>query len=106
MPALAEAFRGGARVEDTAGSVARRFGIEPRLARNDDAGLWRRGVLDDLAGAEEIPQGKRRRGDSSAGRNGSAAQPARARRQARKKAAGGRKLRQRKRLANGCGLTS
>ena len=61
MPALAEAFRGGARVADTAGSVARRFGIEHRLARNDAADLWRRGVLDDLASAEEIPQGNRRR---------------------------------------------
>ena len=62
MPALAEAFRGGAKVEDATGSVARRFGIEPRLVRNDAADLWRHGVLIetifDLASAEENPRGE------------------------------------------------
>ena len=45
MPALAETFRGGARMEDAVGRVARRFGIDPRIVRNDAADLWRHGVL-------------------------------------------------------------
>ncbi len=69
MPALAEAFRGGARVEDAVARVASRFGIEPRLARNDAADLWRHGVLIetifDLADAGEASR-EERRGSGSA----------------------------------------
>ena len=45
LPALADAFRGGARVEDAVGAVAGRFGVAPRLVRLDVASLWRQGVL-------------------------------------------------------------
>ena len=45
LPALAEAFRGGARVEDASRRISRRFGVDPRLARKDTADLWRQGVL-------------------------------------------------------------
>ena len=45
LPALAEAFRGGAGVEETARDISRRFGIEPRTAGKDAATLWRQGVL-------------------------------------------------------------
>ena len=45
LPALAVAFRGGARWEEVAQRIARRFGIAPRLARKDTLELWRRGVL-------------------------------------------------------------
>ena len=59
LPALADAFRGGARVEDAVGAVAGRFGVEPRLVRLDVTALWRRGVLIEpvcaLADAEETP---------------------------------------------------
>ena len=68
MPALAEAFRGGARVADAAERVARRFGIEPRLARADAVELWRNGVLIetifDFADAGE-PPGKHRPPDAA-----------------------------------------
>ena len=57
LPALADAFRGGAGVDDAVGDFARRFGIAPRFLRLDVAALWRHGVLIEpacaLADAEE-----------------------------------------------------
>ena len=45
LPALVEAFRGGADVEATAQEVARGFGLAADQARADVARLWRDGVL-------------------------------------------------------------
>ena len=45
LPALADAFHGGARVEEAVGGVAHRFGVEPRLVRKDMTNLWRQGIL-------------------------------------------------------------
>lgn len=45
LPALAEAFRGGAEVRPAVERTAHRFGIDARLARKDAAELWRHGVL-------------------------------------------------------------
>ncbi len=45
LPALAGAFRGGARVDDVVRDFARRPGIESRFLRRDVTALWRRGVL-------------------------------------------------------------
>ena len=57
LPALAGAFRGGARVDDVVRDFARRPGIESRFLRRDVTALWRRGVLIEpvcaLADAEE-----------------------------------------------------
>ena len=57
LPALADAFRGGARVEDAVETIAGRFGAAPRFVRLDVAALWRQGVLIEpvcaLADAEE-----------------------------------------------------
>lgn len=57
LPALAEAFRGGARVDAAAARIAGRFGVAPELARKDVTALWGKGVLIetffDLADADE-----------------------------------------------------
>ncbi len=59
MPALADAFRGGARVETVAADIARRFEIPPRRVREDAAALWRQGALIetifDFADLDETP---------------------------------------------------
>ncbi len=45
LPALAEAFRGGARLDDAVRRVAAAFGVAPHLMRRDAVDLWRQGVL-------------------------------------------------------------
>ena len=45
VPALAEAFRGGADFDRVVRDIAREFEVDPRLVRSDAAELWRRGVL-------------------------------------------------------------
>ena len=45
LPALADAFRGGARVETVVADIARRFEMPPRRVRRDAAELWRQGAL-------------------------------------------------------------
>lgn len=45
LTALAQAFRGGAPVEDTLRRIARRFDIAPRVVRRHTADLWQQGVL-------------------------------------------------------------
>ena len=45
LPALADAFRGGAEVEAAARDVARGFGLRAELVRADIERLWRDGVL-------------------------------------------------------------
>ena len=45
LPALAEAFRGGAGVDAAAARIAGRFKLDPALARKDAVELWRKGVL-------------------------------------------------------------
>ena len=45
LPALADAFRGGARIDEAAAGVARRFELAPGLVRKDAVALWNKGVL-------------------------------------------------------------
>lgn len=45
LPALADAFRGGADVEQVVGRISHQFGAAPGRVRGDIATLWRHGVL-------------------------------------------------------------
>ena len=45
LPALADAFRDGAGLDDVSRRIAERFRIEPAKARADATALWREGVL-------------------------------------------------------------
>ncbi len=45
LPALAEMFRGGARLDDAVRHIADAFGIAPAVIRRDAVDLWQQGVL-------------------------------------------------------------